>query len=189
MITTITTNCPHCNKDIVITGIKLVFDNPSQPTKTEPLKSKGYVGWQPKEEDKSVEQLPIPDVLKTDNTIRIDNSAPDADTNKLIGEQIKKQEDENRAMRTELKELQKVKEIKKQEEDPNPNNLKVETHKEEPVKQLEPKKEEDELVPLLKKLIPLLDTKIYPELHKIVSTLVVGEEAAKEEKPKVKLAW
>ncbi len=72
--------CPHCDQDIVITGIKLKFDNPS---KVEPLKSKvkGYIGWQ------GNKTITTPE---TDNTIRIDNSAPDADVNALIKQEVNK---------------------------------------------------------------------------------------------------
>jgi hypothetical protein len=203
LIPSITTTCPHCNNEITITGVKFVFDNPNQPTKAEPLKSKGYVGWGDKTEDIETEETrkitnviaaPKP-VEPLDNTIRIDNSAPDADTNRLILEQIKKQDEENSVLREELKKreakfTEKEKPtLQKVIEEVNPQPSKGDNYKPFVISQEETKKEEDELVPLLKKLIPLLDTKIYPELHKIVSSLVVEEEAVKEQKPKFRTAW
>jgi hypothetical protein len=87
----ITSACPSCGKDVIITGIKLVFDKPdtasySDPNTvkaemmresiTKPAETKEYVGWT--------------DVAPS-KTIMIDNSAPGADASKMVKEAVKEE--------------------------------------------------------------------------------------------------
>lgn len=171
----ITTTCPNCSKDLVITGVKFTFDNPDATTKQpEPLKAKlkGYVGWDGGREivneairvDNTGD--PNEDVGKMVKDIVEKTPQPYVDTsaisNKELLEATRQQDEENRRM---MKEIIKLKEEKV----------------------VEPKKEE-ELIPLLKKLISVLDEKMYPELHTFVAGLL-GEETKKEESKKRFTAW
>lgn len=174
MTPTITCQCPSCGKDIVITGVKLLFDNPQHPPQHK-QESKGYVGWQGSPLTKASKQL---DEADNKETIKVDNTGdPNEDVGKMVKDIVDKTpqpyidpaEDMGKAIDDALKK----------------NRLKKEEMKAPPKE--EPKKE-DELIPLLKKLIPLLDEKIYPELHTFVSALL-GEETKKEESKKRFTAW
>lgn len=82
----ITSTCPNCNKDVVITGVKLVFDKPAEEPKVETPKpisqqvfregQKEYVGW--------TSDSPT-------QTITIDNSTPGPDSSKLVKEVVKEE--------------------------------------------------------------------------------------------------
>lgn len=159
MMPTITTSCPSCHKAIIITGIKLVFDDPTNEPKhaiierSSDSKNKGYIGWNKPSSDEELKEA-----------LGSVKTAPPI-------------------------------------EDPNPENEKVrehlvETHKEEPPVIVAPEKkdpvideskstatQQDQLVPLLEKVISILDDKVYPELHTCISSLI-GEETKKQESQK-----